>query len=903
MREGNSDVSLKTLICASQTNDYSVSKYSSITVNSGFIAGQIELSTSADYLNVGIVGEEEYTVLNGIIASSPENTIQLSGKALQSWNKLSFYSRTQGNNAHLTIMSALQYDIKVQAPMGGIAMDNTLANGYGMTYLYTLTSSHLAHFSYYDGNKPDAEWTLYLENNAVKVKAQDTAFDLQAELDKVAAAGTYTYDKPATITIPSEGVVIDKVITVDNKCHATLTGGPIIISNTINEASHEIFRLYGSIHLKNIVFDCNNNTDNIFNYYFSGSGKLYVDHDVTFKNNSITNTVSLFSMYEGSELEYWARESVFKSSLPVIEAYNECTIKMYGSIESGSTAIDAPKSKVTVFWGTVASAGNYVIRCKDITVTETGTTIKSLREDASSVVLIEAETARYITGEYIGEGSRIVVKKEAETYGYVALPTLKLETDATVKAMDRLQYPITLEGDWQNFTIGKGIMYCNAGDTEMVTFKEPYPSGINPLYYTPEGAFLFADLQWVIDHPMDNTGEDDKPIEITVGCEGVNLTDDILFQRLQAEIDGVAYEDECEEEDNIKLIDIKPVCNCDRVPVFPHVKIWHFNGNTTIAKGSCITLRNIYLDGLNGTKRIYVDGTLIIDVYVYFTRFYDYAIHIRPGGRVIWRGGWTETIEKVIYNEGGTISIEGGYIYDGEKGGNVIVNVDGTIDIHNDSDGVPTYVHGTIVNGDNGHNTGTITINEGSYEGGITNYGKLVIDGADINGLGDYGISNYGELYFNGGTSTGKDNVGIWSFTDFHLCGCANVGDIYLRGGSTIYITERLTVKIRIHIFIDGDFGEGAFIAIGTGGYVLTEEDLKLIELILPDGYEWEYDKTRFAIVIKSSTGINGVEMDDNTSPSDIYTLKGVKVGNTADKKNIPDGVYVVDGKKKTLKK
>lgn len=203
-------------------------------------------------------------------------------------------------------------------------------------------------------------------------------------------------------------------------------------------------------------------------------------------------------------------------------------------------------------------------------------------------------------------------------------------------------------------------------------------------------------------------------------------------------------------------------------------------------------------------------------------------IHVRPGGRVIWRGGYVEGgLNKIIYNEGGTIIIEGG----------------------------------------------------------------------NINAKDGTSIVNHSDLYIKGGTVEGY----VYTYNNIHLCGCANVGEVYLRGGSTIYVTERLTVKIRINVFIDGDLKDGAFIIVGGDGYTLTEDDLKLLELVLPDGYEWEYDSSQHAIIIKSSTGINGVEMDGNADPSNVYSLKGVKVGTTADKSNIPVGIYIIDGKKTNI--
>lgn len=41
--------------------------------------------------------------------------------------------------------------------------------------------------------------------------------------------------------------------------------------------------------------------------------------------------------------------------------------------------------------------------------------------------------------------------------------------------------------------------------------------------------------------------------------------------------------------------------------------------------------------------------------------------------------------------------------------------------------------------------------------------------------------------------------------------------------------------------------------------------------------------------------------MDGNADPLNVYSLKGVKVGTTADKSNIPVGIYIIDGKKTNI--
>ena len=505
-----------------------------------------------------------------------------------------------------------------------------------------------------------------------------------------------------------------------------------------------------------------------------------------------------------------------------------------------------------------------------------------------------------IKGQYIGEGSRIIVKYYAGISVSSPIPTIRLEKDATVTVTKydngENTNQLTLAGDWQDFTIGKNVVYCDVADTAKINFLKPWPSGAYPTYYKSEGAFCFADLQWIIDHPLNNTGEDDEPVNIAVPCDGLNTQKDISLAGLQALIDGSPTE-ECGEPIPIK---IHPLCtSCSTTPPTIIVKPWNCGGDVEIPEGSCISLTNIYVDGLGGTKRIYVYGTLIIDINVYIRNFGGCAIHVRPGGHVIYRGNGGGAT-GFIYNEGGRVTIE-----QGEMGGGYgfgIVNIDGTVEIFcgcKDTE-TPTKIYGGIQNGNANGGGGTIHIYGGDiYEGGIVNHGTIYIHGGTFHSPGGRPtIENHGEIHLDGGLVDGD----IYTYNDLHLCGCASVTDIYLRGGKTIYVTERLQIKLRIHVFIQGTFGDGSCIAIGKGGYVLTEEDLKLIEIILPDGYEWEYDNERHAILVKQTTGIRDIECNGNTA-APVYTLKGQKAGTTAEGENIGEGIYIINGKKRIVKR
>lgn len=139
------------------------------------------------------------------------------------------------------------------------------------------------------------------------------------------------------------------------------------------------------------------------------------------------------------------------------------------------------------------------------------------------------------------------------------------------------------------------------------------PCQVQPYFDKRDQSVKLINLQWIIDNsPLDNTKEDDDPLEIPVPCDGLNVTNDISLDGLQALIDGkVETEEECEEDE-------QTIIPSPSVPdvVFPTIKIFRCDGDVTIGKGSYIYFRNICLDGNKGTKKIYVNGTLVITMYI-----------------------------------------------------------------------------------------------------------------------------------------------------------------------------------------------------------------------------------------------------------------------------------------------
>lgn len=751
-------------------------------------------------------------------------------------------------------------------------------------------------------------YSTKLENNQIYL-CEDKIVDaqtLQEALDAVAAKNLNPWERD-TIEIPAEGIEIDESIYFRNNCRVILKGGPIKISSSFKTPAGVAYPYYAfiskaesAVEFQDITLDFNNN--NIFKRcLFEINGKFSVNNNVEFKNidKNIDLQYGVFYMKDGCHFTYGGYSQINVN--PTV-FYGEGVQEAYftGFATSYSNPVVNTQSIFYITGGKIQSNyAPYSIKCKYLHIG--GNTYITSQSETVAVAEIVNIDGGYVSGKTLGAETMTITTNGSYNHHFY-LDKISVTKNLTLYGKLNIECPVSFENTESVISINQAIS-CST-KIKFISpcwkdlLKKPLISGTSR-YALPDDIldnFDFSESKYkpVLDKEnnciylkkkslndyLDDLGEGDNgteenPVNIDLPDEDT-VEDDTHFPGdLQGLLDGLAdKENDDSTPKSLKLV----------------------GGSLFIDPGCIFTVRNYILDGCSTGKRIYVDGTLIIDINIYIRYFSNYFIYVRKGGRVIWRGGRTELINKVIYNEGGTIIIEGGDI--NGKGGSAIVNIGGTIEVYEGSGDSATIISGTIDNGDK-QNGGTIHFYGGSHNGHITNYGTLVISGGNYSNGGSSSttITNYGEFHFDGGTVEGY----TYSWNDFHLCGCANVGDIYLRGGSTIYVTERLTVKIRIHIFIDGTFSNGAFIAVGTGGYILTEEDLKFIELILPDGYVWEYDMTRHGIIIKSSTGIDGIEMDSNVVHSDIYSLKGVKVGNTADKKNIHERIYIIDGKKRVV--
>lgn len=348
------------------------------------------------------------------------------------------------------------------------------------------------------------------------------------------------------------------------------------------------------------------------------------------------------------------------------------------------------------------------------------------------------------------------------------------------------------------------------------------------------------------------SGTEEDPYEGYVPCSGLDVDKDVNFNGDDLQYYLLYGKIPSEEESSD---------DCDGT-------VRQNDGDVHIDKGSTVTLRNIYWHGCGCKHYIYVSGTLIIDVDIYIYNYLRF-IHLLPGGRVIIRGIDGEVVDEVIYVEGGTVEYRGGDTSGGKYGW---YNIGGTVYIYD----------GTIKGGTCGGYTGNkgITyIYDGTVTGGVMNYGTTYIYGGTISGGSGYTIYNYkgGNVYIYGGTCSG--NGTIWNEGNLYLDGggSVNISYIYMIKGCHIYILNKLTYILRLHITVENIILDTPII-IGGDGYRLTQTDCDNLQIELPDGYGWRYDSTSGGIIIYSTTGIENVGAD---TPKVVgtYDASGRRIG------------------------
>lgn len=865
----------------------STSSSNSINMLSGRIDGGVDCSNSLDKLYVYEGGAYVFYINSSALGAKiyyDANHAQI--------REIHNYVKGSKRN-HVLISSSVKYGQLIFEDYNtSVNTDVVLAEGMG---LYTLTSTDVSKMKYrvYLGsNKYDEDYEIYLENNQAKVRKKGegvikTADDLQARLNAIAAKGTATEANPETVEIAAAGITIGKYITVPKKCHALITGGPIGFSNTY-VFGHAVFGLSksSSLTFENISFNCiTTGTWLADDYFISLGGNLTIGNNVVFKNQTPNSNVGLINIQNGGSLTYKSG-NFFSAKTVVTGAVNSDyygTVNILGgNIESKSSAILA--KVVAVKNGATVVGSNTVVGCQWL-YTDDKSTIKCI--DAKGTCVSLGSQDAFSAGNFIGGKNQIEVREALYMSRFTPLTVYLcanayLHTFVNKTATNNI---LTIDGDWANFALEKAFMkYVKPNEYKYYKFinipddREIYYNEKEQTVSIRKKVYDEDDLQNWINGGGSNSGkgteDDPKGIDLpSGGCvinAPVDFGNDDDYDDLWWYING--KNDDGSNKDF--LISEK--------------------GDVTIHRNTTLSLSNLNLSN-TGTGYIYVSGTLIIDVNINITRIYR-LIRVLPGGRVIWKGGngtGTDITKEFLYVEtGGTLEYHGGTIGGGELG----FHGYGT-----------TYIYGGNIGGTKyggyTYPSGITTISGGTISGGYYNDGKTTISGGTFIGGG---ASIGGYVYWNGkgGTTTiagGTFGTGgngtIYNGGTLYLGGDGYAYDYIYNGASgRIYIIGKLNIIIRIHINIT-DIVLDTPIILGGSDYVLTAEDIKKIQIILPDGYTWRYDASRGGIIITSTTGIKDVTVDADNKVQ-YFDASGRKIEKLQKGLNI---VKTSDGKTKKV--
>lgn len=777
---------------------------------------------------------------------------------------------TLAHSSKLCITSALNANVCINVDMSERRDNLVLACGDG----YQLTSSDFARISfetiYPVGNIPvdlaNLVFKLFLEENQVILKEVKTSLSdyLQNKINEVAANGSSSKNNVVSIIparLPSNVTnVIDKMITIPSNCYVIIDKKiTMSVSKAIPQDMVFSVEANAGIEFQNVVFDGSEITK--WGSWFilrDKTAKLTVGTGCSFKipgcGTEKYTQESNFSLCSGDGT-FTYKSGVF-SSLQTATKGDGNIMMAGGEIYSKSTVIQTGSLIMTggSLYGGYGSS-DYIVQTSKLLVQ--GGEIHSLKKN--NIIFADCDVAEISGGKYIGTNGMLRVSNGLNLYqGSYTIPTIYMKKDAHLYLGQDDDLTYTLLGDWNQYTLDKYFITHVEGGLKQLNFVS-LPYGVEP-YFNPNTHHVKLwkkqqNLQDWLDNLPPEGADTKEPIEYPIPSGGIDADGPgTIGGGIQAILDGMGPKG-------------------GNLPFYVGDKT-----NFHIQSGTIVTMRNIDFilkDGAKDNGYIYVEGTLIIDININITRIHR-LIRVLPGGRVIWKGGsgtGTDITKEFIYVEkGGTLEYYGGTISGGEFGFHGF----GTIYIYDGNIGGTKY-------GGYTYSSGTTTISGGTISGGYFNGGITFVTGGTFVGGGS-GIGNH--VYYNGkgGTTTitggifGSSGSGnIYNDGNLNLGGDGYIYDaIYNGTNGRIYIIGKLNIIIRIHISIT-DIILDTPIILGGDGYVLTEEDIKHIQIVLPNGYSWKYNPTLRGIIITTTTGIDAVNSDDTTSNS-YYDVSGRKI-------------------------
>ena len=861
-----------------------------ITIDLKNYLGLPSIFENLNYLSIGsgtkflnINSEQEYFYENrGLLSIAPLKETLGSGMSML------YFSFYNDSKPLVLIKNSLRYTWTIDGSWNELDLADpyTLISG---TDGYEIAESD---FKYMEFQNLPSDLRVYYDSKDRKVKLRkgngeiESEDDLQKRLDEIAQSD----EKSGEIVIATKGIMLTKGVYVRSKTDITLTGGTISLADTFNDDA--AFYIEDNAHLSfnTINFDLRKvYLPSSFVYSPSSDNFLYVGEGTEFLNFYdgqkvmyrglfwVNHQVDIFgcgnievprgSVIYGSEFSCYLRNCYLKSTggVPTIAGKGSVVMyegaKVYGDGKA-TAVIDIPEGLVNMlseealihadYYGFVVNARSGHLYGKlEGGEAKFGTASIS----GANITDISTLDKLILTGEAYEDMHTVTT-----IAGNANLPRLYVMNGVKIDITSSLTNTWIIDGAWADFDLTEPYVLIsgyNDGWTWGYTVTEEdysrmqfanLPDDMETVYNMESHVVQLqkkeveCDLQSLIDGLCDAGEEVPIPEDpVDIGCQ-----EDPLQCAVDRTLDGGD-----EKDDNGRPQ--KVICMCAPTPVIQIVRINQY---------SSLTIRNFNIrSSMFENQNFLVYGTLVIDVNVYIYRFIRF-IHIMPGGHVIWRGGHVEDVDEIVYNEGGTLEIDGDFDNGGKtlvnpEGGTIIIK-SGTFNCGIENHGTVIVEGGTILGGI--ENYGTITVTGGTIDGGrkpgLTNYdgGTATIDGGVIkcDGGAIYEIENHegGNMVLHDGACVGDNGTGcLRSETDIWIGGGVRVTEIYIKRGVRIHVIGKLNVTWRIFFFDFNDFDVYVPFIFGDEGYEMTEEDFSRLEIRLPEGYRLEFYEGYVVIV------------------------------------------------------
>lgn len=661
-----------------------------------------------------------------------------------------------------------------------------------------------------DGHMP-CPVSLSGNNVIAGTKATDVAEDeddLQKRINASPDKTSYK-DKPDTIKINPNGITITKLIRVPEKKKIVLTGGKFIIKDF---GAHNVFEVIGQLEYTKTEIDLSAfNRQTSISWLFYVSGNLTIGEEMKFSGITSDNTLGFslgkgYITYKAGTFNPGKVRSGDKliNGKPVLNMQGGCLGSLTEGCDLDLAALFMNGGQLDchtitsiggdngLYGGLLRGCGETIFsydgpcNVRDIEIIATNpnaTYIESLPDNYGfGSTLFEKDGTYKFSG-----GSRIVGNVSIGGKWVEGSPIVYLNFGNKITMGDILPTKLQIDGNWGDFDFTNDVEVLN-------TSKKPTTEA--------SGIKLAAAYQKVVSFL--NLPRSVKPIYKTDGCIYLHKEPDLL-DCLQCWLDGLGGDggtednpiplptpnepgsaitlDDCEESEPANPLQMF----LDGALTDGNNLAWNFDcGYFTIPEESSIKIDNVDFYSRCTCSHFRGRGKIIVgpNVRTYGT---TRVFHIYRGGHIYWRSkhdasGSTE----VIYNEGGNV-----------------------------------------------------TIDWGTFSGGITNGGNI---------------------YFGGDSFSGH---------------------IYHIKGGCIYLTSLIknitrTININIHITAE-DIEIGKPIISGFGGFTLTDDIvktiMKYITIYLPSGYEWYFKNG--CIYIRSCTDAIDAVNTDVEAASKYYDLSG----------------------------